>query len=1178
MWKDKSSIQTKFLNKMTYVVFISIGLWCFVWIQGEYSTFKSESDSFRSAYIQSQKGHLKNEVESVIQNINTVRLQAEKKLEIFLKERVDEAFSTAMYIYQQNVDSKSLPEIEKMIKDALRPVRFNDGRGYYFAVSLDGVEQLYPVNPESEGKNLIGLQDSKGSFVIQNEIDVIKRKGEGFIKDSWTKPDQDPSILYDKISFIKYFKPLNWYFGTGEYLDDAKKSVQKDVLNWLSNLRFGTEGYFFGSTYQGGTLFSRGKIGTSSSNIWELTDPNGVKIIQEQIKIAKNPDGGFVHYSWNKLNVKDLSPKVSFVRGIPEWGWVIGAGVYLDTIEDTISKNQTALISGLKKRIARSMMILAVLLCLIYFWAKRISNQIQKSVDTFSSFLEKARTDSIIIDPDDIQLKEFKDIAISTNKMLEDKRKANDTLKNNEKKYRNLLNTIPYGIQFADLEGKITYSNPAHHKIKGYVDGDLLGKYIWDLIADEEKKLATKEYYQSILKEQPHPIAYFNVDKTKDGRLIDTQINWDYIRDTKGEIEGIISITSDITEQRKTSEQLCKSEEKFRSAFHTSPDSINLTSLENGVYIEINAGFSNIMGYSREDIIGKSSIDINLWDDPKDRDRLVSELKKNGIIENLEAVFRRKDGQIIIGLISARLLTIENKDVILSITRDITERTQVEADRGRFLMAIEQSAEAIIITDVDGRIEYINPAFETITGYSEQEVFRQNPKILKSGEHDESFYHKMWKTITSGNTWKGRLINKKKNGTLYTEEATISPVFDKTGDVINFVAVKRDITDETRMEKQLQQSQRMEAIGTLAGGIAHDFNNILFPIVGHTEMLLEDAPVDGPLRDSLNEIYTSALRARDLVQQILAFSRQEKNELKLMKMQPIIKEALKMLRSTIPTTIEMTYHLDNDCGFIKADPTQFHQIVMNLATNAYHAMEDVGGKLEINLKNIELGEYDLINPDMPPGLYACLSVADTGKGMNKLVIEKIFDPFFTTKETGKGTGMGLSVVHGIVKRMKGAIQVNSQPGKGTEFYVYLPVVKSAFEKQSPKTNKPLQGGTERVLLIDDEEGIVTMEKLMLERLGYKVTSRTSSIEALEAFRDSPDKFNLVITDMAMPNMPGDKLSVELTKIRPDIPVLLCTGFSETMSEEKAASLGIKGFLLKPIVMKDLAQKIREVLD
>ncbi|MEA1969674.1 MAG: ATP-binding protein, partial [Thermodesulfobacteriota bacterium] len=389
---------------------------------------------------------------------------------------------------------------------------------------------------------------------------------------------------------------------------------------------------------------------------------------------------------------------------------------------------------------------------------------------------------------------------------------------------------------------------------------------------------------------------------------------------------------------------------------------------------------------------------------------------------------------------------------------------------------------------------------------------------------------------------------------------------------------KQAEAEQENLQAQLNQAQKMESIGTLAGGIAHDFNNILFPIVGHTEMLLEDVPEDSPFKDSLNNIYTSALRAQSLVKQILTFSRQGSNELMLMKMQPIIKEALKLIRSTIPTTIKINQDLDPDCGVIKADPTQIHQIVMNLSTNAYHAMEETGGELKISLKQVELGEDDIITPDMTPGAYACLTVADTGKGMNKILTDKIFDPFFTTKEVGKGTGMGLSVVHGIIKGMGGSIHVYSEPGKGTQFHVYLPLAEAVKEQPAANVETPIQGGTEHILFVDDEELILQMETVMLERLGYQVTSRTSSLEALEAFRQNPDKFDMVITDMAMPNMSGDKLSVELTKIRPDIPVLLCTGFSETMSEEKAVSLGIKGFLLKPIVMKYLDQKIREVLD
>jgi len=380
------------------------------------------------------------------------------------------------------------------------------------------------------------------------------------------------------------------------------------------------------------------------------------------------------------------------------------------------------------------------------------------------------------------------------------------------------------------------------------------------------------------------------------------------------------------------------------------------------------------------------------------------------------------------------------------------------------------------------------------------------------------------------------------------------------------------------LESQLIQSHKMEAIGTLAGGIAHDFNNILFPIVGHAEVLLEDVPEESPFWRSLNGIYSAALRAKDLVNQILTFSRQEKNELKLIKVQNIIKEASKLIRSTIPKTIDIQQNIQADCSMIKADPTQIHQVVMNLSINAYHAMADTGGELKLDLTEKELTTEDIMDSDMIPGTYACLTISDSGVGMDKEVMEKIFDPFFTTKEKSKGTGMGLSVVHGIVKKLNGSIRVSSEPGKGTEFIIYFPVEKNIFEKQKTQNQTPIRGGKEHILFIDDEEPILELGVIVLERLGYQVTAHVSSIEALETFRKNYDKFDIVITDMSMPNMGGDRLAAELIKIRPEIPILICTGFSENMSEEKAAVIGVKGILFKPIIMKDLAWKIRKVLD
>ena len=378
-------------------------------------------------------------------------------------------------------------------------------------------------------------------------------------------------------------------------------------------------------------------------------------------------------------------------------------------------------------------------------------------------------------------------------------------------------------------------------------------------------------------------------------------------------------------------------------------------------------------------------------------------------------------------------------------------------------------------------------------------------------------------------------------------------------------------------QKQLLQAQKMEAIGILAGGIAHDFNNILAPIMGYTEIALSDLPAESETREDLKQVLKAAERARDLVAQILAFSRQTIGERKPIELVPIVKEALKLLRAAVPTTIEIRQDIAPDTWVVNADPTQIHQILMNLCTNAAHAMPK-GGVLEVSLANVELDEKLCAEfEDLTPGSYVRLTVRDTGCGMDKKTLEHIFDPFFTTKAPGEGTGMGLSVVHGIVKSYGGDISVHSEPGVGTTVYIYLPVVKAMAEVR-PETAEPVRGGTESILFVDDEVMVVEMGRETLKRLGYRVTTRTSSIEALELFRVKPGEFDLVITDQTMPNMTGDNLAVELLRIRPDIPIILCTGFSHAITPEKASALGIREFVMKPIVGAQLGRVVRRVLD
>jgi CheY-like chemotaxis protein len=370
----------------------------------------------------------------------------------------------------------------------------------------------------------------------------------------------------------------------------------------------------------------------------------------------------------------------------------------------------------------------------------------------------------------------------------------------------------------------------------------------------------------------------------------------------------------------------------------------------------------------------------------------------------------------------------------------------------------------------------------------------------------------------------------------------------------------------------------MEAIGTLAGGIAHDFNNILGAIWGYAELAAMDTPDDLPVKTSLQQVLKACGRARDLVQQILAFSRQTEQEERPIKLGPIVKESLKLLRASIPATIKIRQNIDKDSGTVVIDASQAHQVLMNLCTNAAHAMRETGGVLEVGLTNTDIdAEQAAQGRDFEPGPYVRLTVNDTGHGIEPCLMGRIFDPYFTTKEKGVGTGLGLSVVHGIVKAHGGTVSVSSAPGKGATFHVYLPRLEARAAREA-RPAETLPTGNERILLVDDEETLIQIGRQMLERLGYRVVARTSPIEASEAFRANPDGFDLVITDQTMPNMTGDRLAKQLMAIKPEIPIILCSGFSELTDEKKARAMGIRAYVMKPLVMSDLAQTIRKVLE
>ncbi len=515
----------------------------------------------------------------------------------------------------------------------------------------------------------------------------------------------------------------------------------------------------------------------------------------------------------------------------------------------------------------------------------------------------------------------------------------------------------------------------------------------------------------------------------------------------------------------------------------------------------------------------------------------------------------------------------------VSVVTDITDLKCAEQELRKLSSAVEQSRSVIIITGIDGRIDYVNPMFTEVTGYAAAEAIGKTPAMLKSGTTPTAHYQELRQSLTSGREWRGDIQNRRKNGEFYWCREIISPIHDDNGEITHFLAVEEDVTEHRRIEAQLRQSQKMEAIGQLAGGIAHDFNNILQIISGFVELASREQPLESPSRGYLETANRSVERARDLVQKILTFSRRVVSEKVEVNPASLLTEIVALMRATLPSTIEIEPRLDRTTGMVLADPTQIEQVVVNLCNNGAQAMTETGGRLSVSLEEAEVGNnFVVVSGTLKPGRYMTIAVEDTGGGISEAVQKRMFEPFFTTKDIGEGSGLGLAMVHGIVAAHDGGITVRSSPARGTRFTVYLPRFEEIEILPVAVDEERNLSGSERILFVDDEPAATELAGYLLSAQGYEVESHTSSLAALEAFRDHPQEFDLVITDQTMPGMTGDLLAREMLKIRADIPIVLCTGYSQRINEHSAKSIGVREFVMKPLVANELLKVVRRALD
>ena len=748
-------------------------------------------------------------------------------------------------------------------------------------------------------------------------------------------------------------------------------------------------------------------------------------------------------------------------------------------------------------------------------------------------------------------------------------------LHDSERLFRSIVELSYAGIYTSADDFRFSYVNDKLCEISGYSREELMGMDMRNLVAEESLPLVAKRYEER-RKGGEVPSSYEFVGVAKGGRKLYFETNAVAVRDSSGKVTTIGQIL-DITERKATEEALRRSEKYFRAITENSVDVLFIVD-KLGTITYCSPSVERVLGYRPDELTGTSGFSLIV---PEDLRRAAKDfeaaagtsgsdvpnsfrlLHKNGTILIMEGVGRNLyDDPVISGF----TITV----------RDVTEHKRLEEELQRLSIAVEQAAEEVVITDPEGIIRYVNPAFEKITGYSRAEALGKNPSMMASGVHDRAFYENLWNTIKGGGIWTGRITNRHRDGRLIQDDVTISPMVNAEGEHTGYVSVKRDVTDSVRLENQLRQAQKLEAIGTLAGGIAHDFNNMLGAMMGYVE-LAKYKTADVTILGYLDQVLKASNRAKDLVSQILTFSRQREKEKRPVAVAPIVQEALKLLRSSVPTTIEIRQHSDTRFDTVLADPVQIHQLIMNLCTNAAYAMRDREGILEVILSHERIsGDHPPYDVRLTQESYLKLTVRDTGEGIDPAIREKIFDPFFTTKKPGEGTGLGLSVVYGIVRDHGGAVAMESEPGRGTTFTVLLPLIDIRDENDSQEiTTVPKGSGS--ILLVDDEALIASMERDILTSLGYDVTARFGSLDALSEFRERPERFDLVITDMTMPNMTGADLAREMLKIRPDLPIIMTTGFSERIDEDEAKRIGIREFIMKPVSLPVIAQAVKKIM-
>ncbi len=726
-----------------------------------------------------------------------------------------------------------------------------------------------------------------------------------------------------------------------------------------------------------------------------------------------------------------------------------------------------------------------------------------------------------------------------------------------------------------------TYANPAMEQLFDLPSREICGKSDTELFGGE----AAEHIRQIDIRVLNGETIEEEHAKPVKGKITVFHVIKKPICDQSGEIAGLFGIARNITERKQAETALKEHEEKLRSTVSSIDDLLFILNKDN-VFSEYYQPSSQSELYTPPEVfLGKSITEVMPTDISNMFLEAIKKVKKNHRVEHFDYALpmqEKSNGTLkktrwYNARVSERLNSQKEYDGVTVAAHDITKRKQTEDDLNMLGLAVNQSVDGIAVANLDGYIQFTNPSWAKMHGYQVNEISGQHLNLFHSKKQMEKEVSPFNKIVLKEETNQGEIGHIRKDGSTFVTWMTATLLKDSNQKSLGMLAIARDITEIKKLESQLNQASKMDALGTLAGGIAHDFNNILATILGYAELIRNDLPENSVDFENIEAISKAGIRAKELVKQILTFSRQTKQELVPVRIKEIIEEAIKFLQASLPATIKIQKEITNISDYIMADPAQIHQIIINLCSNSYQAMGEKGGILSISLNSIKFQNAQLINgTELAAGEYLQLDIFDTGPGIDAETRQRIFDPFFTTKAVNEGTGLGLSVVHGIVSALKGAITFTSEPSIGTTFSIYFPKTHIAAQIQKEE-RQPVTGGKEHILLIDDEEPLLKMSSRLLNFMGYAVTSCNSGQKALQQMQQFPNKFDLVITDQIMPEMTGIELAGHIKRIAPDLPIILVSGFSEDVSSESIKNFGINEMLDKPVDQSLLDKTIRKLL-